>query len=237
MRKGDIAMATIGILGTGRMGLRLAKAYGEKGINVVLASRSRERTNALIQALDIPTISPGTYEEAVQQPFVLPAIFHRDGLLDLLEPYRQELDGKILIDITNPFNDDYTDFIYPWNTSAAEQLHTRFPKVRVVGAFKNVWWEVFDAPYFEGHLSDVYVVGNDDEAKGDFLALSESLPFRFIDAGRLSNARTVERMTLLSGELGQRYQFFPRMNYRLLGEAWTPGKADTLPKLSQAIHA
>jgi hypothetical protein len=27
------------------------------------------------------------------------------------------------------------------------------------------------------------------------------------------------------------------MNYRLLGEAWTPGKADTLPKLSQAIHA
>ena len=44
-------------------------------------------------------------------------------------------------------------------------------------------------------------------------------------------------MTLLSGELGQRYQFFPRMNYRLLGEAWTPGKADTLPKLSQAIHA
>jgi hypothetical protein len=83
----------------------------------------------------------------------------------------------------------------------------------------------------------VYVVGNDEEAKGDFLALSEELPFRFIDAGRLSNARTVERMTLLSGELGQRYQFFPRMNYRLLGEAWTPGKADTLPKLSQAIHA
>ena len=176
-------------------------------------------------------------KEAVQQPLVLPAIFHRDGLLNLLETYRSELDSKILIDITNPFNDDYTDFIYPWNTSAAEQLQTRFPKVRLVGAFKNVWWEVFDAPYFEGTLSDVYVVGNDQEAKEDFLALSEGLPFRFIDAGRLSNARTVERMTLLSGELGQRYQFFPRMNYRLLGEEWTQGKADTLPKLSQAVHS
>jgi predicted dinucleotide-binding enzyme len=230
-------MSAIGILGTGRMGLRLAKAYGEKGINVVLASRSPERTNALIKALDISTISPGTYEEAVQQPFVLPAIFHRDGLLDLLEPYRQELDNKILIDITNPFNDDYTDFIYPWNTSAAEQLHTRFPKVRVVGAFKNVWWEVFDAPYFDGHPSDVYVVGNDEEAKGDFLALSEELPFRFIDAGCLKNARTVERMTLLCGELGQRYQYFPRMSYRLLGEAWTPGQADILSHVSQAIYA
>jgi len=42
--------------------------------------------------------------------------------------------------------------------------------------------------------------------------------FRYLDAGRLANARTVERMTLLSGELGQRYRFFPRMNYRLLGK-------------------
>lgn len=230
-------MKSIGILGTGRMGLRLAKAYGEKGINVVLASRNSEKGNALVSALDIPRITPGTYDEAVQQPFVLPAIFHRDGLLDLLEPYRQEFDGKVLIDITNPFNDDYTDFIYPWNTSAAEQLQTRFPKVRIVGAFKNVWWEVFDAPYFDGKPSDVYVVGNDEEAKSDFMALSVELPFRFIDAGRLSNARTVERMTLLSGELGQRYQFFPRMNYRLVGDEWTPGQADTLPKVSQAIPA
>lgn len=230
-------MAMIGILGTGRMGLRLAKAYGEKGVNVVLASRHNERAKAFVKALDFPTVSVGTYEEAVQQPFVLPAIFHRDGLLDLLEPYRSELNGKILIDITNPFNEDYTDFIYPWNTSAAEQLQTRFPKVRIVGAFKNVWWEVFDAPYFEGHPSDVYVVGDDEEAKSNFLVLSDSLPFRFIDAGYLRNARTVERMTLLSGELGQRYQYFPRMNYRLLGEAWTPGQADTLPNVSQAIYA
>jgi hypothetical protein len=32
-------------------------------------------------------------------------------------------------------------------------------------------------------------------------------------------------MTLLSGELGQRYGHFPRMNYRFVGERWTPGCA------------
>ena len=228
-------MTSIGILGIGRMGLRLAKAYGEKGMKVVLASRNSEKANAIVEGLGLRSISPGTYEEAVRQPFVLPAIFHRDGLLDLLELHRSELDGKILIDISNPFNDDYTDFIFPWNTSGAEQLQSRFPKVRLVGAYKNVWWEVFDAPFFDGKPSDVFVVGDDEEAKLDFFALSEGLPFRFLDAGRLSNARTVERMTLLSGELGQRYQFFPRMNYRFLGEEWKPGQADKLRKFTQAF--
>lgn len=230
-------MSSIGILGIGRMGLRIAKAYGEKGVKVVLASRNIEKANAIVEGLGLRSIAPGKYEDAVQQRFVLPAIFHRDGLLDLLEPYRAELDDRILIDISNPFNDDYTDFVYPWNTSGAEQLQTRFPKARLVGAYKNVWWEVFDAPYFDGKPSDVYVIGNDEEAKSDFFALSEGLPFRFMDAGRLSNARTVERMTLLSGELGQRYQFFPRMNYRFLGEEWTPGQADNFPKFGQAIHS
>jgi hypothetical protein len=39
-------------------------------------------------------------------------------------------------------------------------------------------------------------------------------------------------MTLLSGELGQRYRFFPRMNYRLLGdEHWQPGYSDQVASL------
>ena len=55
--------------------------------------------------------------------------------------------------------------------------------------------------------------------------------FRFLDAGRLYNARFVERMTLFAAELGQRQGYFPRMNWRLLGEPWTMGKADTLKHL------
>jgi hypothetical protein len=38
-------------------------------------------------------------------------------------------------------------------------------------------------------------------------------------------------MTLLSGELGQRYDYFPRMNYKFLGEAWTVGQRDRLSHL------
>ena len=45
---------------------------------------------------------------------------------------RSERAGKLLIDITNPFNDRYDDFILPWDTSGAEELQRRFPAARVV---------------------------------------------------------------------------------------------------------
>jgi predicted dinucleotide-binding enzyme len=91
---------------------------------------------------------------------------------------------------------------------------------------------VFDQPTFEGGgVSDVYVVGDDDASKQQFLNLVEGSPFRFLDAGRLYNARFVERMTLFAAELGQRQGYFPRMNWRLLGDSWTVGKADQVHQL------
>lgn len=181
------------------------------------------------------SLVPGTYEEAVRAEFVLPAMFLRDGLIETLQPYRNAFAGKIFIDITNPFNHDYSDFILPWDTSGAEELQGHFPEARIVGAFKNVWWEVFDAPTFDGMVSDVFVVGDDQAAKNAFLKLAEPMPFRFVDAGRLANARVVERMTLLSGELGQRYGYFPRMNYRFVGEPWTSGRADRYAHLIASV--
>jgi NADPH-dependent F420 reductase len=216
----------LGILGTGRMGVRLALMFARAGRSVVLGSRDRARAQRIVHALKVEGVSAGTYEDAAAAPAVLPAAFIRDGLFDLLDTLRDLLNDKLLIDITNPFNDTYTDFITPWNSSGAEELQKRLPRTRVVGAFKNVWWEVFDAPYFDGALSDVFVVSDHAEAKQSFLQLAVGTPFRYIDAGVLRNARTVERMTLLLGELGRRYQYHPRMNWRVLGEQWASGSAD-----------
>jgi hypothetical protein len=221
----------IGILGTGRMAVRLAKLFADCGHQVVLGSRTPDRAARIARGLDTPAIRPGSYEQAADAPVVLPSMFLRDGMLDTLEPLRQRFDGKLWIDITNPFNDRYDDFILPWDTSGAEQIQKRFPRARVVGAFKNVWWEVFDQPKFDGHWSDVYVVSDDAAAKREFLGLVEGSPFRYLDAGRLYNARFVERMTLFAAELGQRQGFFPRMNWRLLGEPWSVGRMDKVKHL------
>jgi predicted dinucleotide-binding enzyme len=223
---------TIGILGTGRMAVRLAKLFAESGNNVILGSRTPERAARIVRGLGVRAITSGSYELAADAPVVLPSMFLRDGMLDTLEPLRAKFDGKLWIDITNPFNERYDDFIFPWDTSSAEEVQKRFPRTRVVGAFKNVWWEVFDQPQFNGvGVSDVYVVGDDTAAKQELLRLVDGAPFRFIDAGRLYNARFVERMTLFAAELGQRKGFFPRMNWRFLGEPWTVGKVDRVKEL------
>jgi predicted dinucleotide-binding enzyme len=227
----EVARKTIGILGTGRMGVRLAAMFARAGHTVILGSRDRTRAARITEGLGLPGVNPGSYEEAVAAAVVLPAAFIRDGLFDLLAQFEARLEGKLLIDISNPFNDTYTDFILPWDTSGAEELQRRLPRTRVIGAFKNVWWEVFDAPHFDGQPSDVFVVGDDQAAKREFGAMVHGTPFRYLDAGPLTNARTIERMTLLSGELGQRYQYFPRMNWRLLGEPWTVGKQDAVGAL------
>ena len=221
----------IGILGTGRMGVRLAVMFADAGHAVILGSRDLSRARRIVSGLRRTNITPGSYEQATDVPTILPAMFIRDGLFDRLAPLRPVLRGKLLIDITNPFNDDYSDFILPWDTSGAEQIQVRVPEARVVGAFKNVWWEVFDAPQFGDTLSDVFVVSDDAGAKQTFFELVQGTPFRYIDAGKLKNARTIERMTLLSGEMGQRYGFFHRMNYKLLGAQWRPGSADAIGSL------
>lgn len=207
----------VGILGTGRMGSRLAATLARAGNDVILGSRDPARAAAVARGLGEPRISAGSYEEALAAPAVLPAVFIRDGLLDLLAANERRLRGKLVIDISNPFNDDYSDFLTPWDWSAAEEIRRVLPRARLVGAFKHVYWEVLDEPHFSEVVSDVLVVGDDDEAKEEFFRLVERAPFRFLDAGPLIYARAIERMTIVTGTLGRRLGTYPRMNWRLLG--------------------
>ena len=213
----NIAPPQLGVLGTGRMGVRIAAMFARAGRTVILGSRNAERAVMIAEELGIPSLSGGSYADAVHAQAILPAVFMRDGLFDQLEAFEANLTDKLVIDITNPFNDDYSDFITPWDSSGAEELQKRFPRARIVGAFKNVFWEVFDAPFFDGLVSDVLIVGDDDEAKLQFSKLSQDTPFRYLDAGALKNARTVERLTMITGALGRSLGTYPRMNWRLLG--------------------
>ncbi len=224
MVKSDSWSAELGVLGTGRMGPRIAAMFARAGRRVILGSRDKDRAAALVRALDLPTLRAGSNAEALDAPIILPAVFMRDGLLDLLDRHCRALSRKLLIDISNPFNEDYSDFLTPWDTSAAEMIQHHFPQARVVGAFKNVFWEVFDEPSFGGCFSDVLVTGDDERAKSEFFRLVEGTPFRYLDAGPLVFSRTVERLTLITSRVGQQLNSYPRMNWRLLTQSNEAGR-------------
>lgn len=206
----------LGILGTGRMGARIATMFARAGRRVVIGSRDISRAAAVAEAAGSRNLTAGTYQQALQATAVLPAIFVRDGLLDILDDHRDALTGKLVIDISNPFNEDYSDFLTPWDTSSAEILQHHIPQARVVGAFKNVFWGVFDAPDFGETVSDVLVTGDDASAKREFIRLAEGTPFRYLDAGCLIDSRTVERLTFITSRLGQQLGGYPGMNWKLL---------------------
>jgi 8-hydroxy-5-deazaflavin:NADPH oxidoreductase len=217
---------TVGILGTGRMAVRLAGQLVRNGHKVLLGSRTPQRAAAIAAKFEAGAVTGCSYEQALEAPYVLPAIFVRDGLFELLARHADTLRGKTVLDILNPFNEDYSGFVLPWDTSAGEQLARLLPATRVVGIFKNVFWETFGRPDFAEGWSDVYVTGDDAGAKQAVIALFERSPFRFIDAGGTQDARFVERMTLFAAQLRARLGYSPRIGWRLLGRPPVAGERD-----------
>lgn len=187
---------TIAVLGTGRIATTLAVMFAEGGHEVRLGSSDARHGRTTAAALDCAGLTGGHHEEAVARAsVVIPAVLGVQGAVQLLGPWRAAIQGKILVDITNPFTGDHADFVGPWAAGGAEDLTTAFPRARLVGAFKNVWWETF-AWGPEAAVPGILVISDDDEAKRTFLALCAATPFGYVDAGGLDQARRVERMAL-----------------------------------------
>ncbi|QMU28643.1 NADPH-dependent F420 reductase [Adhaeribacter radiodurans] len=206
----------IAIFGTGRMGKGIVKTFYQYSPHTILFSgREKERAQNVLHELQIDLLAV-SMEEALQADVIIPTLWFKD-LLPWAEKYKELLKGKIVIDIVNPFNDNFDDFTTPYNTSAAEELQKVIPDSTVVGAFKNTYWVVFDNPVLQGLKSDIYVTADDENARQQIKDLLKPLPFRVLDAGLLKNNRTIERMTLLAAELARKAGSHPRISFNLWG--------------------
>jgi len=95
---------------------------------------------------------------------------------------------------------------------------------------------VFDATQFDGHPSDVYVVADDaDRESAAFSRARRTARVPHLDAGRLPNARFVERMTLFIAEPGRATYYFPRMKLAPARQARSRDRPDTLGPLMEAV--
>jgi len=215
----------LGLLGgTGVEGRGLALRLGAAGANVVVGSRTVERAASAAaqynQALGSSRIQgAGNLEMVAAADIIFVAVpFDRavDAVQSILPATRA---GQVFVDVTVPltFAEGRVDYVEVPQKSAAEQLATVLPAgVDLVGAFKELPAHVL------GDLGtpldcDVLVCGDSSAARERVMGVIRMIPtLRPVDAGQLSSARVIERMTMLAVQLNRRYRS-KAARFRILG--------------------
>ncbi|MBL4889634.1 MAG: NADPH-dependent F420 reductase [Candidatus Lindowbacteria bacterium] len=195
---------TIAILGgTGPQGRGLALRWANAGENVVIGSRDAGRAqekaaefsarlNADAGALT--GMSNVDAAAAAEEFIVLAVPFSAHKLT--IEGVQEQLKGKILVDVAVPLKEgNPKQMDMPEEGSATEQAQAILgDDCRVVGAWHNVSANVLDdidKPIY----CDIFVVGNDLDAKKKVIALSEKLGVTCYNAGVAAQARCIEAIT------------------------------------------
>jgi predicted dinucleotide-binding enzyme len=188
-------MSGVSIIGLGNMAGALAGRALAGGNAVEIIGRDPARAKELASALGGATA--GTAGAAPAGDIVILAVPYA-GAVAVVREHGDALGGKIIIDITNPFTSDLTGLATPDGSSGAQEIAKAAPAgARVVKAFNTLFSHVLAAAPVEGRPLDVFIAGDDPQAKARVSAFIESLGMRPRDTGPLPMARALENVGLL----------------------------------------
>ena len=192
----------IGILGTGDVGQALGTGFASLGHEVKMGSRdpNQEKVKAWVNKAGAKA-SAGTFAEAAAygELAVLCTIWTgAENAIRLADP--RNLVGKVVIDTTNPL--DFSGGIPPklavgHTDSAGEQIQRWLPDSRVVKAFNIVGSPHMFKPEFPGGPPDMFICGNDDQAKATVTDLLKAFGWSVIDIGDIECARYLEPLAMV----------------------------------------
>jgi 8-hydroxy-5-deazaflavin:NADPH oxidoreductase len=180
----------ITIIGTGNMARGIATRALAGGNAVTLLGTATEKAQALAGELS-GDVHAGTVGDPIAGDVVVFAVWYQ-ALDDVLGRYGDQLNGKTIVDITNPVDPQSYAPLNLEAGSAAQEIAQKVPGARVVKAFNTT----FAGSLVEGEVAgaplDVFVASDDDDAKGKVRELAESAGLRVLDAGPLAHARQLE---------------------------------------------
>src|ERR1700712_3663859 len=189
-------MSTISIIGTGDMAAAIGGLAAKAGHTVEVMSRDAAQARALAEEVGRGATT-GTFGAAPAGDIVILAVPY-SAVLDVVKQYGEKLAGKVLVDITNPVASDHRSFVTPVDSFGALEIAKAAPAdAKVVKAFNTQFSHVLAAGPAEGHPLDVFVPGDDAQAKTRVSAFVESLGLRPLDTGLLPMARALENVALL----------------------------------------
>lgn len=186
-------MSSISIIGSGNMAGTLGALALRAGNAVEVIGRDAGRTAALARTLGAGATAGSWGAVPAGDVVVLAVLF--ESAVPVVREFGEALAGKVVVDITNPFDPDVTGLAVPHDTSIAQMVAEATPaSTSVVKAFNTLFRGVLAA----GHPVDVFMAGDDAQAKATVSAFVTSLGLRPRDAGDLTMAHWLEGAGLLS---------------------------------------
>lgn len=191
-------MSSISIIGLGQMARVLAARALDGANTVEVIGRDTAKAADVAGALGRGATA-GTVGAVPAGDIVILAVPH-DSAVPLVSLYGDALAGKVIVDITNPFNPSATGVVTPDGTSVAQEVAKAAPaSAHVVKAFNTVFGSVLA----QGRPVDVFLAGDDAQAKASTSAFIESIGLRPLDTGDLTMAQWLEGAGVLMMGLGR----------------------------------
>ena len=200
-------MSSISIIGAGTMARILGTRALAGGNTVEVIGRDPAKATALASELG-GGATASTIGSVPAGDIVILAVPYSSAA-PVVSQYGDALGGKIIVDISNAFDPARTGLVTPDGSSAAQETANAAPAgAHVVKAFNTLFGHVLAADQAEGRPLDVFIAGDDAEAKARVSSFIESLALRPLDVGGLKMAHWLEGAGLLmiAPALGQAVQ-------------------------------
>ena len=192
----------IGIIGSGQVGRVLAKAFKTEGYDVMLGTRNTSNEH-VVQFNDEAKIDVGTFDETAKFGDIIVLATKGTAAEEALHlAGKENLDGKIIIDTTNPIADSspvngvlhYTTSL---ENSMMERLQQVVPGAKFVKAFNIVGNALMYKPKLQGGKPTMFICGNDDDAKKTVTGILDKFGWETEDFGKAESARAIEPLAIL----------------------------------------
>ena len=187
----------ITIIGTGNMARGIGTRAVAGGHDVTLLGTEQAHAEELAAELDGESVKAGTVGDPIAGDVVVLAVWYPVSR-EVVERYGDQLDGKVVVDITNPLDVDAFEPIVPEAGSAAQEVAAAAPNAKVVKAFNTTFaGTLTGGGKVAGQPLDVFIASDDEDAKRTVARLVEDAGLRPVDAGPLRRARELEALGYL----------------------------------------
>lgn len=190
------------IIGSGNMGRGIGTRAVAGGHSVTFVDASPETaekaaSDVRASAKNGAQVSVASLGDVQLGDVVVLAVWYGTNI-ELVKQLGKKLAGKVVVDIANPLNSTFDGLATASDSSSAEDLAKAIASgAKVVKAFNTTYAGTLLSGSVAGQPLDVFIAGDDADAKAKVAQIVTDGGMRAVDTGPLSRARQIEGMQLL----------------------------------------